>query len=98
MSSLFIDTYFENGSPLRWEPLGDGSIRVEPLHDYERLTGNRQSTHWNFKIHVPPDRVGSTVTIVMPGTDNIWNGKRIPAMEGGKLNVAVSLDSQTWQT
>jgi hypothetical protein len=96
MSVPFIDTYFENGSPLRWEVLSDSSIRVEPLHDYERVTGNRQSTHWNFKVHVPPDLIGRKLTIVMPGTDNIWNGKRIQAMEGGHLNVAVSSDGKSW--
>jgi hypothetical protein len=96
MSAIFLDTYFENASPLRWEPMGDGIIRVEPLHDYERSTGNRQSTHWNFKIIVPPDRLGQKLKMVMPGTDNIWNGKRIQAMEGGYLNVAVSYDESSW--
>ena len=98
MSTPFVDTYFENGSPLRWEQLSDGSILVEPLHDHERVTGNRASTHWNFKLHVPPDLIGQRQTIVMPGTDNIWNGKRIQAFEGGRLNVAVSCDGEQWHT
>ena len=92
----FIDTYFENGSPVRWEPMSDGSIRVEPLHDYS-LVGNRASTHWNFKVRVPAELFGRKLTIVMPGTDNIWNGKRIQALEGGRLNVAVSSDGKTWR-
>jgi hypothetical protein len=93
----FIDTYFENGSPLRWEQLSDESIRIEPLHDYERLTGNRQFTHWNFKLHVPPGLIGRKLTIVMPGSDNIWNGKRIPSFEGGRLSVAVCSDEKNWR-
>jgi hypothetical protein len=96
MTASFIDTYFENGSPLRWEPLADDSIRVEPLHDYS-LTGNRQSTHWNFKLHVPPDLIGRKQKIVMPGNDAIWNGKRIQGFEGGRLNVAVSSDGKNWR-
>jgi Zinc carboxypeptidase len=98
MSMPFVDTYFENGSPLRWERLSDGSMRIEPVHDYERVTGNRASTHWNFKLHVPPEMIGQRLTIVMPGTDNIWNGQRIPSFEGGRLNVAVSCDKNHWHT
>jgi hypothetical protein len=98
MSTPFVDTYFENGSPLRWERLSDGSIRIETVHDYERITGNRAATHWNFKLHVPSEMIGQRLTIVMPGTDNIWNGKRIPAFEGGRLNVAVSHGGNQWHT
>src|SRR5579872_4826156 len=97
MSAPFVDTYFENASPLKWELLADGSIQIEPLHDYA-LTGNRQSTHWNFKLRVPPDLIGRKQKIVMPGSDAIWNGKRIQGFEGGRLNVAVSSDGKNWRT
>jgi hypothetical protein len=96
MNSLFIDTYFENGSPLRWEPVNDTTLSVQPIYDYA-LTGNRAATHWNFKIHVPPDRIGSKATILFPGTDNIWNGKKIQTLEGGRLNIAISTDGKTWR-
>src|SRR5258708_3632182 len=98
MITPFVDTYFENGSPVRWERLGDGSISIETVHDYERVTGNRAATHWNFKLHVPAEMIGRRLTIVMPGTDNIWNGNRIPSFEGGRLNVAVSFDGNQWHT
>jgi hypothetical protein len=96
MLAPFIDTSFENASPLRHEQLADGSLRIEPLHDYERFTGNCQMQHWNFKLHIPPQLIGKRLTIIMPGADNVWNGRRIQALEGGRLNIAVSYDLQTW--
>jgi zinc carboxypeptidase len=95
---VFVDTCFENGSPLKHQFVTDGSLRIEPLHDDERFTGNRQSTHWNFKLHVPPNLLGTRLKMVFPGTDNIWNGRRIQAMDGGRLNVALCDDGENWRT
>jgi hypothetical protein len=92
----FVDTFFENGSRLKHEFLSDQSLQIEPLHDEERFTGNRQSTHWNFKLHVPPALLGKRLTVIFPGTDNIWNGRRIQAMEGGCLNIAICSDGRNW--
>lgn len=69
----FIDTSFENASPLYWEPDPDGTIQVYLLYDQERSSPNRAAGHWHFQIQA---RTGSDLTIVLNNFDNVWNGKK----------------------
>jgi hypothetical protein len=98
MQPLFVDTYFENAFPLRHEHLSDGSLQIDLVPEHERFTGNRQSTHWNFKLHVPPEQIGRRLRIIMRGLENIWNGRPIPVFDDGRLNIAVSDDGRNWHT
>jgi len=59
MLRLFIDTYYENASPLKWEQNEDGVIDLDVIHDHERFTPNQQFNHVNLRIIVPPEEVGA---------------------------------------
>lgn len=68
----FIDTDFENASPLDWQIDEDRMIRIQLLRDHERSSPNCAGGHWHFRLEAEP---GSAWTIVLSGFDNIWNGK-----------------------
>lgn len=42
---LFIDTYYENASPLKWEQNESGIIEIDLIHDHSRFSPNQQVTH-----------------------------------------------------
>ena len=69
----FINTSFENASPLDWEPLPDGSLLVRLFYDHERNSPNRAAGHWFFQVQAP---TGTEVALVLTNFDNIWNGKK----------------------
>ena len=46
----FINTSFENASPLHWELDPDGVIQVYLVYDQERCSLNRANGHWHFKL------------------------------------------------
>ncbi|MGD0092554.1 MAG: M14 family zinc carboxypeptidase [Planctomycetota bacterium] len=93
---IWVDTYYENASPLRWELPNDTTLDILPLCDHERFSLNRQLTHWNFKIRCTPELVGSVVTVTLADATNIWNGKPASAFRGYKLAAAVCSDGAHW--
>ena len=46
----YINTCFENGSPVQWEAGSDGRIHIRLLYDYERASPNRAAGHWHFQL------------------------------------------------
>ena len=50
----FIDTSFENASPLWWEVGDEGVINVHLLYDHERSSINRAAGHFHFQIFLLP--------------------------------------------
>lgn len=93
----FIDFYYENASPLIWTNMGDTAIRVEFLYDYERGSSNRQSTHFNFKIHADP---GTELNLVLSGFRNIYNGRvntSYARIAGQSLSCYFSEDYEHWE-
>ena len=68
----FIDTSFENASPLWYEFAPDGTILVHLLYDQERNSPNRAAGHIHFLLHAKP---GSRLTLEFKNMDNVWNGK-----------------------
>ena len=68
----FIDTSFENASPLWYEFADDGTILVHLLYDQERNSPNRAAGHIHFLLHAKP---GSKLTLEFKNLDNVWNGK-----------------------
>ena len=93
----FIDYYFENGSPLLWRIEGDSLLRISLLPDYQRITGNRQTDHWYFRIDAEKgtrvrmkiEKMVSDVYNGVPGSD-WWNYKTgIPCY--------LSYDNNNWE-
>jgi hypothetical protein len=88
----FIDTGFENASPLWYEVAPDGTIRLHLLYDHERSSPNRAAGHIHFRLHAP---TGTTLTLEFRNLDNVWNGRK--ASVAAELKAAVlSRDGKTW--
>lgn len=90
----FIDTSFENASPLHWETGADGVIQVFLLYDHQRASPNRAAGHFHFQLQGQP---GSKLTLEFRNMDNIWNSK--PGSVARELKaVAVSEDGLAWRS
>ena len=89
----FINTGFENASPLYWETDEEGVIHVQMIYDQERSSPNRANGHWHFQIQA---RRGSDLTLRLHNFDNVWNGRH-----GSPLNDEVtsfiSHDGKDWE-
>jgi hypothetical protein len=72
MALEYLQTCFENASPVQWEVAGDGSVQIGLLYDHERASPNRAAGHWHVQLHAPP---GTELIVVLENFDNIWNGK-----------------------
>jgi hypothetical protein len=89
----FIDTGFENASPL-WYEVVAGVVRIHLLYDHERSSPNRAAGHIHFLMHARP---GSKLTLEFVNLENVWNGQ--PASVAGELKtVSVSDDGSVWKT
>ena len=88
----YIDTSFENASPVWYELAPDGSIQVHLLYDHERASPNRAAGHIHILLH---GRTGATLTLEFRNLDNVWNGQ--PASVAGELKtMMVSPDGHEW--
>jgi hypothetical protein len=89
----FIDTGFENASPL-WYEVVDDVVRIHLLYDHERSSPNRAAGHIHFLLHARP---GSKLTLEFKNLDNVWNGQ--PASVAGELKtLVISEDGRVWRT
>jgi hypothetical protein len=89
----YLDTGFENASPLWYDFAPDGTVQVHLLYDHERSSPNRAAGHFHFAIHAQP---GTKLTLEFKNLDNVWNG-RIGSV-GREIKVAVvSTDGQQWR-
>ena len=50
----FINTAFENASPLWWEVEQSGAIQIHLLYDHQRSSPNRAAGHWFFELQGRP--------------------------------------------
>ena len=89
----FINTAFENASPVTWEIAADSAIVISLIYDYERSSSNRANGHWFFLIQARP---GSDLTIILQNFDNIWNGKRGSPISK-QTSCYISPDKKTWK-
>ena len=88
----YIDTSFENASPLWYEAAPDGTIDVRLLYDHERSSPNRAAGHIHFLLHARP---GAKLTLEFKNLDNVWNGQ--PGSGAGELKtVVVSPNGRDW--
>ncbi|HVJ69691.1 MAG TPA: hypothetical protein VM510_17065, partial [Caulifigura sp.] len=90
---IYIDTGFENGSPLWYEVEPDNLIRIHLNYDHERESPNRATLHFHFKVFAKP---GSKLTFEFDNLDNVWN--QMKSRVSGELKLAViSADGKTWE-
>jgi hypothetical protein len=88
----YIDTGFENASPLWYEIAEDGSIQVYLIYDHERASPNRAAGHVHFRVHA---KAGSRLTFEFRNLDNVWNGQ--PGSVARELKtLVVSADGRDW--
>jgi len=89
----FIDTSFENASPLWYQMASDGTIELHLLYDLERSSPNRAAGHFHFQIVAKP---GSKLRFEFKNLDNVWNGS--PSSVARELKAAViSEDGRNWR-
>lgn len=89
----FIDTSFENASPVWYESTEDGTIRVRLLYDMERASPNRAAGHLHILLHAKP---GSHLTFELLNLDNVWNGTPGSVAKEWKA-VCLSEDGRNWR-
>ena len=97
MREFFIDTFYENASPLRWEQSEDDAVDLFLMPDHERFSPNRQVTHWNFRIEAPPERVGQRVRLRFRAVSGCWSGQPNMNFVGGRMMSAVSGNGRDWE-
>ena len=93
-SVVYVNSGFENASPLQWDVnRDDGAMNIRLLYDYERASPNRAAGHWHFQVQ---GKAGSEVTIVLHNFDNVWNGK--PGSPVSAKSICfTSNDGKRWQ-
>jgi hypothetical protein len=89
----FIDTSFENASPVWYEQTADGTILVHLLYDHERASPNRAAGHIHLLLHARP---GSRLTLEFTNLDNVWNGVRSSIARSVKT-VVLSENGRDWK-
>jgi len=91
---VFLNTSFENASPLYWEVDANDLIHVYLIYDQERASPNRANGHWLFQVQARP---GAELTFLLRNFDNVWNGRKGSPLHQRTVCFA-SLDGRTWQT
>jgi len=90
---LYINTNFENASPLYWETDPNGLVHIYLVYDQQRNSPNRANGHWFFQLQTTP---GAELTLVLHNFDNVWNGRKSSPVKNGTV-CFVSEDAQTWR-
>ena len=68
----YIDTSFENASPVWYETAADGTINIHLLYDHERESPNRAAGHIHMLLRGRP---GAKLTLEFKNLENIYNGR-----------------------
>jgi predicted amidohydrolase len=91
-NTAFIDSGFENASPVWYDAGDNGVVNVHLMYDHERSGGNRAAGHIHFAVEA---KQGSDVTLEFKNILNVYNGK--PGSVAGELKAVVtSPDGKTW--
>jgi hypothetical protein len=89
----FINTSFENASPLQWEMDTNGTVQIGVLYDYERNAPNRAAGHWHFQLQGTP---WTELTLELRNFHNVWNGR--PGYPVSEKSICyLSEDGQRWR-
>ena len=89
----FLDTAFENASPLWWEVDEDGNVHIHLVYDQERSSPNRANGHWLFRVEAEP---GAELTLVLGPFGNVWNRRPSGPIPESKVTF-VSDDGERWR-
>jgi hypothetical protein len=89
----YINTSFENASPVQWSVDSNNVVTVELIYDHERSSINRANGHWHFMVEA---KKGDKVTIVLKNFDNIWNRQHASPVTD-KTNSLASADGRNWK-
>ncbi len=89
----YIDSTFENASPVWYEQTTDGTILVHLLYDHERASPNRASGHIHFQLHARP---GAKLKLEITNLENVWNGVRTPVARTLKT-MCLSENGRDWK-
>jgi hypothetical protein len=89
----YINTEFENASPLWWEVQPDGTVQVHLVYDHERSSPNRANGHWLFRVEGEP---GSDLTLVLGPFANVWNGTLAQPTPEATISF-ISDDGEHWR-
>jgi CubicO group peptidase (beta-lactamase class C family) len=88
----FIDTSFENASPLWYETDPEGTVQLYLNYDHERSSPNRAAGHFHFQVCARP---GAKLTLEFKNLDNVWNGRKASIASEMKITF-VSVDGRAW--
>ncbi|MGV3599844.1 MAG: M14 family zinc carboxypeptidase [Dyadobacter fermentans] len=91
---IFINTGFENASPMNWEIDSAGRVIGSMVYDHERFSKNRAVNHFHFRIEAP---VGTDVTVILENFDNIWNNRHASDLSD-RSRYVVSFDNKKWES
>lgn len=89
----YINTAFENASPLFYEIAPNGNVVISLVYDQERRSPNRANGHWHFRVEGEP---GADITLILQNFDNVWNGKVGSPVSSGRTACYVSADGKEW--
>ena len=89
----FINTGFENASPLWYDFGEDGTVRIHLVYDHERESPNRAAGHIHFRIEA---EAGAKITLEFLNLDNVWNGRR-GSVARELRTLVVSEDGREWR-
>jgi|WetSurMetagenome_2_1015567.scaffolds.fasta_scaffold04781_4 hypothetical protein len=93
----FIDSFFENASPVSWKIQGDTLVKIFLPADYERESLNRQTDHWYFKLEAVK---GTHVKLVLSKMmADVYNGKLAANWWNFKNDIScyISYDKKNWE-
>jgi len=91
---VYVDTLFENASPLWYEVDTTGTLQIYLTYDHERDSPNRAAGHIHFCVHGEADK---SLRIEFNNLDNVWNG--IPGSVARELlSVVISEDGKVWRS
>jgi len=90
----YIDTSFENASPLWYEIDSAGVVQIHLNYDHERNSPNRAAGHIHFQLVA---RTGAKFTLEFRNLQNIYNGR--PGSVANELKaLVVSEDGHHWRS
>jgi hypothetical protein len=90
---IYINTLFENASPLFWQVEPDSKITIDLIYDHQRNSLNRAVSHWYFQIFA---KAGSDLTLVLQNFYNIWNEKMDLSDATDETICFISEDGKNW--
>ncbi len=90
---IYIDTSFENASPVDWSFGASGEVIVNLMYDHQRGSPNRAAGHIFFAVEAPAE---SVVRLVLQRFDNVYNGKPGSPVSDRTV-LRVSADGKAWK-